>query len=62
MARREQQRIIGKNLAMKLLPLSTSPPPEQGQALAKLLGKELNEIEVAYIENAYDNGDEQEIL
>lgn len=39
---------------MKLLLLSTSPSFEQGQALARLAGKKLKEIKVAYIENAYD--------
>jgi hypothetical protein len=47
---------------MKLLLLSTSPSPEQGQALAKLVGRELHEIKVAYIENAYDVYDDEASL
>lgn len=47
---------------MKLLLLSTSPSPEQGQALARLVGKELKEIKVAYIENAYDVYDDETSL
>jgi dipeptidase E len=39
---------------MKLLLLSTSPTVEQSQALAALVGKGLEEIKAAYIENAYD--------
>src|SRR5215208_3430386 len=44
---------------MKLLLLSTSTTSEQDQALAKLVGKEIKEIKVAYIENAYDVYDDE---
>jgi dipeptidase E len=39
---------------MKLLLTSFTTSSEQDEALAKLVGKPLNQIKVAYIENAYD--------
>jgi hypothetical protein len=47
---------------MKLLVLSASSSLEQGQALAKLVAKDLNKIKVAYIENAYDVYDDEASL
>jgi dipeptidase E len=39
---------------MKLLLTSFMPSAEQDQALAQMIGKELTDIKVAYIENAHD--------
>ena len=47
---------------MNLLLLSTSPTVEQSQALAGLVGKGLEEMKVAYIENAYDVYNDQASL
>ena len=39
------------NLLLSSFPLST---PRQDKAIAALVGKPINEIKIAYIENAYD--------